>query len=193
MAITRSGARERVISAQQRRTSPRAGLPLLVAWAGSEAGSAVADTAAFLAETLGERVIFGTVASGLGPPIFPSDRVSEEAPGCGSAGSERAHATAQCLRDRGVEVTEVTLGGDPADALAAEAVRHSARVIIIGRRDAERVVPPLHASMIERLAYRSPCPVRVVPRSCGLGEIEVIHDLREPAEAQTIEQNRERV
>lgn len=136
------------------------------------------ETVAYLAEAFGERVIFGTVANAHGPPVFPSDRVLEDPLGSGATASERAHAAAQRLRDRGIDITEVVLGGDPTSALIAEALRRSARVIVIGQHDGEQVVPPLHNSMIETLTHESPCPVRVVPRSSQPDGTTVIHDLR---------------
>lgn len=136
------------------------------------------EVVTYLAQTLGERVILGTVANALGPPVFPSNRVLDGKPGYAANASERAHAAAQQLRDHGIEVTEVVLGGDPANALISEATRLSAQTIIIGQHDAEQAVPPLCNSMIEILTHESPCPVRIVPRSGDSDHTEVMHDQR---------------
>jgi nucleotide-binding universal stress UspA family protein len=155
------------------------GLPLLVVWAGSPGSDGVVDVAADLGEMLGERVIIATVATAFGPPIFPCNGLVEDPQRAGVAASDRAHAAAQRLRDLGLEVAEVVLGGPPAAALVAEARLCSARLVIVARQDPDDEPSPILGSLVERLIHDCPCPVLVAPRSNEPAGAQVTLDLRE--------------
>jgi len=179
MATKRSQGQEQLVSARPHRASLHMGLPLLVAWAGSQGGAHVLEVAADLAEMLGERVIIATVANACGPPIFPCNGLVEGHQRAGVTASDRAHAAAQRLRDLGLEVAEVALGGPPAEALVAEARLCSARLIIVARQDPNDEPSPILGSLVESLIHDGPCPVLVVPRSNEPAGAQVTLDLRE--------------
>ena len=146
------------------RRTPSVWSEVLLATDGSENASRAADVVACIAGAIGAHVTVAAVAvehdADVVVPWQPE-------PAMRSVSVTRAthwlRPQADRLRDDGIDVTEIVLEGEPAEAIEAAARARGIDLIVLGHHGADAGSLPAPGSVVEALSHTCPCPLLIVP------------------------------